>query len=203
MKRKNDSRGFMAAQSHDGFFDAAPAEGVPTEALSKRGARAAGLTPSRSELRREALNVLAMAERLLELPPATRERLALGESVRREVLVALSIRAHGARKRQLQFLAKQLRRDEASLAAVRDAVEANSDVRRRDAALLHRIERWRDRLLDEGDPAISDLFAEFPDAGFDRQQLRALLRQAAAEDAAGKPPAAARQLFRLLREAIG
>jgi ribosome-associated protein len=203
MKRKNDSRGFMAAQSHDGFFDVAPAEGVPTEALSKRGARAAGLTPSRSELRREALNVLAMAERLLELPPATRERLALGESVRREVLVALSIRAHGARKRQLQFLAKQLRRDEASLAAVRDAVEANSDVRRRDAALLHRIERWRDRLLDEGDPAISDLFAEFPDAGFDRQQLRALLRQAAAEDAAGQPPAAARQLFRLLREAIG
>jgi ribosome-associated protein len=193
----------MAAQSHDGFSDEAPAEDLPPDAWSKRGARAAGLAPSRSELRREALDVLALAERLLELPPAVRERLPLSESVRREVGVALSIRAHGARKRQLQFLAKQLRRDEESLAVVRDAVLANTDVRRRDAAVLHRIERWRDRLLDEGDAAIGDLLAEFPDHGFDRQQLRALLRQATAEHAAGKPPAAARQLFRLLREAIG
>jgi ribosome-associated protein len=193
----------MAAQSHDGFFDEPPGDDRPPEAWSKRGARAAGLAPSRSELRREALDVLALAERLLELPPATRDRLALGESVRREVDVALSIRAHGARKRQLQFLAKQLRRDAESLGVVRDAVEASTDVRRRDAAALHRIERWRDRLLDAGDAAIGDLLAEFPDHGFDRQQLRALVRQAAAEHAAGRPPAAARQLFRLLRDAIG
>lgn len=147
--------------------------------------------------------MLALAERLLELPPAARERLALGETVRREVEVALAIRAHGARKRQLQFLAKQLRRDAESLAVVRDAVLADTDARRRDAALLHRIERWRDRLLAEGDAAIGDLLAEFPDRGFDRQQLRALVRQASAEQAADKPPAAARQLFRLLRDAIG
>lgn len=203
MKRKDDSRGSAAAQSHDGFFDEAPADDLPPEAWSKRGARAAGLAPSRTELRREALDVLALAEGLLELPPGVRERLELGDTVRREVEVALSIRAHGARKRQLQFLAKQLRRDPDALAVVRAAVEDNADSRRRDAAVLHRIERWRDRLLDEGDAAIGDLLAEHPDSGLDRQQLRTLVRQAAAEHAAAKPPAAARQLFKLLREAIG
>lgn len=203
MKRKDDSRGPAAAQSHDGFFDEAPVDDRPPEAWSKRGARAAGLAPSRSELRREALDVLALAERLLELPPGVRDRLELDDTVRREVDAALSIRAHGARKRQLQFLAKQLRRDPAALAVVREAVEANADSRRRDAAVLHRIERWRTRLIDEGDAAIGNLLAEYPDRGLDRQQLRTLVRQAATEQAAAKPPAAARQLFRLLREAIG
>jgi ribosome-associated protein len=200
MKTKNDSRRGNDSQPLDGSDWPDPA--LPDEAQTKRGARALGLAPSRTELRREALDVLVLAERLLELSPAARERLELGEAVQREVGVALSIQSHGARKRQVQFLAKQLRRDEHSLAAVRAAVEASNDTRRRDAAELHRIERWRDRLLDEGDAAIDALLAEHAANGLDRQQLRNLARQATAERAAGKPPAAARQLFKLLREAL-
>lgn len=200
MKTKKDSR--QPSDSQYAPESEWPDQTLPDEAGTKRGARALGLAPSRSQLRRDALDVLVLAERLLELPAAAREKLALGDAVLREVEVALSIHAHVARKRQIQFLAKQLRRDEDSLAKVRSAVDANADARRREAAGLHRIERWRDRLVAEGDAAISDLLVEFPDAGLDRQQLRTLARQAAAEHAKGKPPAAARQLFRLLREAM-
>lgn len=200
MKAKNDSRRGIDSQPLDGPDWPDPA--LPDEAQTKRGARALGLAPSRTELRREALDVLVLAERLLELSPSARERLDLGEAVQREVAMTLSIHSHGARKRQVQFLAKQLRRDADSLAVVRAAVEARTDTRRRDAAELHRIERWRDRLLDEGDAAIGDLLTEHPEHGFERQQLRTLVRQATAERAAGRPPAAARQLFKLLREAL-
>jgi ribosome-associated protein len=94
-----------------------------------------------------------------------------------------------------------MRKHEDELPAIRTALEAPKAERRRAASALHRIEEWRDRLLRDGDDAINDLLAALPNA--DRQQLRQLLRTARAEAAADKPPAAARQLFRVIQAAYG
>jgi ribosome-associated protein len=59
---------------------------------------------------------------------------------------------------------------------------------------------WRDRLLAEGEPALAALIAAEP--GLDAKRLRALVAQARAEAAADRPPAAARELFRWLRDAL-
>ena len=108
------------------------------------------------------------------------------------------ITSHVAHKRQLAFLAKQMRRkDDAALDAIRDGLDAGGEAGRRETALLHRIEGWRDRLLADGDVALADLLVEHPDA--DRQHLRQLLRNAIEERNRNKPPHAARELFRLLR----
>lgn len=155
--------------------------------------------PSRSQLRREALDVLKLAAALAELSDAQLDRLPLPEEVRGEVERTRATPSHGARKRQTQFLAKQLRRlDEDVVAAIRKLLDNDRQSAHRRTAVLHQIEGWRDRLIAEGDGALDELLERHP--GADRQQLRALTRQARLEAERAKPPRAARELFRLLRE---
>ncbi|WP_202845288.1 ribosome biogenesis factor YjgA [Luteimonas saliphila] len=159
------------------------------------------LSPSRSQQRREALDVLALATQLAELEPGRLAKLPLPEHLQPHIAEARRITSHIARKRQLAFLAKQMRReDDEVLDAIRDALDAGGEAAKQETALLHRVERWRERLLEDGDAALADLLDEFPQA--DRQQLRQLSRNAIDERARNKPPRAFRELFRLLRETL-
>jgi ribosome-associated protein len=160
------------------------------------------LGPSRSEQRRAALDVLALGQQLIDLSAAQLAKLPIPEDLLPHIRDTQRITSHVARKRQLAFLAKQMRReDDATLDAIRDALDAGGEAGRRETALLHRIESWRERLLTDGDPALSELLVECPDA--DRQHLRQLTRNAIDERARNKPPHAARELFRVLRELLG
>lgn len=157
------------------------------------------LGSSRSQQRREALEVLALGEKLVALTPAQLSRLPVPESLIPHIEEARRITAHIAHKRQLAFLAKQMRREEdETLEKIRDALDANSETSRREVATMHRIERWRERLLAEGDEALTELLEEYPHA--DRQHLRALLRNAREEKLRNKPPRAFREIFQVLRE---
>lgn len=153
---------------------------------------------SRSQNRREALEVLALGEKLVDLTPAQLARLPIPEGLLEHIEYTKRITSHGARKRQLAFLAKQMRREEdETLEAIRDAMDANSETSRREVAIMHRMERWRERLMVEGDAALAELLDEHPDA--DRQQLRTLVRNALAEKARNKPPRAYREIYQVLR----
>ncbi len=154
--------------------------------------------PSRSIQRREALDILALAKELAALPEGELDQVPLNESLRQQVDEARRITQPIAHKRQVQYLAKHLRKHEGDIPAIRLAVDAPKQEKRRATAQLHHAEAWRDRLLAEGDDAITELLTEHPQA--DRQQLRQLVRQANSEAKAGKPPAASRQIFRLVRE---
>ena len=157
------------------------------------------LGPSRSEQRRAALDVLALAQQLVGLSQAQLAKLPIPEDLLPHIRETQRITSHVAHKRQLAFLAKQMRReDDATLDAIRDALDAGGEAGRRETALLHRVEGWRDRLLADGDVALADLLVEHPDA--DRQHLRQLVRNAAEERNRNKPPHAARELFRELRQ---
>ena len=160
------------------------------------------LGPSRSQQRREALEVRALGEQLVALPPGRLEKLPIPDDLLPHIVDTQRISSHIARKRQLQFLAKQMRReDDETLHAIRDALDAGGEAARQETALLHRIEAWRERLLQDGDEALAALLVEHPQA--DRQQLRQLVRNVHAERKKGKPPHAFRELFRLLRETVG
>ncbi len=156
------------------------------------------LSPSRSEQRRQALGVLELAEKLASLTPTQLSKLPIPEDLLPHLEQTRRITAHVARKRQLAFLAKQMRReDEAALDAIRDALDEDGVAARREVALLHRVETWRDRLVDEGDVALAQLLDEYPAA--DRQQLRQLVRSTLEERKRNKPPRAFRELFRALK----
>lgn len=159
------------------------------------------LAPSRSEQRRAALDVLALGERLAGLTPTQLAKLPVPESLLPHIADTRRMTAHGARKRQVAFLAKQMRReDDEVLDAIRDALDAGGEAARRETALMHRAEDWRERLLAGGDEALTQLLEEHP--GADRQQLRQLLRQALEERARNKPPRAFRELFRAVKELL-
>lgn len=159
------------------------------------------LAPSRTQQRREALDVLALAQQLAALAPAQLERLPVPEALLPHIADTRRITSHIARKRQAAFLAKQLRREaDETLDAIRDALDAGGEAARAETALLHRVEAWRERLLADGDTALAELLAEHPAA--DRQHLRQLLRNAGEERKQNKPPHAYRELFRALREIL-
>lgn len=154
--------------------------------------------PSRTQQRREALAVLALAGQLVELPPSRLDKLELPEDVRAEIANVRRISSHIARKRQLAFLAKLMRRHEDSVFdTARAALGENRERQRQETAALHRMEMWRERLL-EDDAAIAELIEAHPQ--IDRQHLRSLVRQARTERVGGKPPRAFRELFQLLKD---
>ena len=157
-------------------------------------------SPSRSQQRRAALDVLELGEQLAALSAAQLDRLPIPEELLPHILETQRITSYGARKRQLAFLAKQMRRqDDEALDAIRDAMSKDGDATRRETAAMHRVEALRDTLLgDDGDAAMTDLLAAHPDA--DRQKLRQLVRNIHDERKRNKPPRAFRELFRELRE---
>jgi ribosome-associated protein len=157
--------------------------------------------PSRSAQRRAALDVLALGQKLSTLSDAQLAKLPIPESLLPHIVETRRITSHVAHKRQLAFLAKQMRReDEDTLDAIRDALDEHGDSARRETALLHRIETLRERLLADGDTALGELLEEHPRA--DRQRLRQLVRNALEERHRNRPPHAFRELFRELRELL-
>lgn len=157
--------------------------------------------PSRTQQRREALEVRELAERLVGLPLARLAKLPMSEELLAHVRDTQKVTSHIAHKRQLQYLAKQMRKeDDAALEAIRDALDEGGQAARAEAALLHQAEDWRERLLAEGDAALGDLLAAFPDA--DRQRLRTLVRNTLDERARNKPPRAFRELFQDIKALV-
>ena len=96
--------------------------------------------------------------------------------------------------RQRQFVAKLMRG--LDLDPIEVALDADADTARLDAARFRRAERWRDRLVEEGDAALAEFMAEF---AADREEMRRLVAAATAERRDGKPAGAGRQLFRRIK----
>ncbi len=157
-----------------------------------------GLPPSRTQLKREAEALQALGEELVELRPAQLAEVPLSEELAEAVRLAQRITAKGGRRRQLQLIGKLMRRVDPD--PIREALDR---IHNRSAAAVaeqHLAERWRERLLAEGDQAVTDFAAEYP--GTDLQRLRQLIRSARQEQERGRPPRASRELFRLVRESI-
>ena len=158
---------------------------------------------SKSQRKRDADSVRDLALRLAELGASELAAIPLPDDVLAAVIELNRIKAHGAHKRQLGFLAKRMRQIDvepidAALERIRQTARANTKS-------LHLVENWRDRLLGEVDgesekAALTAFLDAYLDA--DRQQLRHLQRQAITERKAKRPPAATRQLFKVIRDVV-
>lgn len=150
---------------------------------------------SKSQRKRAAHEVLELAKKLISMPATRLKDLPLDQDLREEVDFARSIRAHGARKRQLMTVAKMLRsRDAAPLQDVANNIEEKN---RRVTARHHHVEAWRDSLIEGSDRELSELLEHASTTN--AQTLRQLIRNARKEAKLGKPPVAARKLFKVLR----
>lgn len=166
-------------------FEQAPDEGEDIQPLSKTK-------------RKEAMHALQdIGKELVKLPANKLERLALPDELRRAVEDCRRFTKHEAIRRQMQYIGRLMRGvDEEPIARQLAAWRGESD---EEKALLHRIERWRDRLI-ENDEALTLFLNEHPQA--DATQLRQLIRNARHEAAQNKPPKSSRAIFRLVRELL-
>jgi len=148
--------------------------------------------------RKKAVHLLqALGEALVELNDDQLTAIELPEALRDAVMAARRITKFEARRRQLQYIGKLMRRVEVEpIRAALDAILAGS---RRQIAAHKRIEAWRERLL-AGPGALDELLAEYP--GADAQRLLTLVSGALRERDAGSPPRVFRQLYHALRELL-
>ena len=151
--------------------------------------------PSKSQQKRDMLALQDLGAELVELPEQQLAALDLPEKLRDAIELARRITSHGALKRQRQYIGKLLR--SVDPAPLRAALEQFRSADRLSKARFQETERWRDRLIAEGDAALAEFLERRPAA--DRQHLRRLVREAAQETAQGKPPRSSRELFRYIQ----
>ncbi|QJQ96447.1 MULTISPECIES: ribosome biogenesis factor YjgA [Halomonadaceae] len=154
---------------------------------------------SKTQRKQEMQALQALGEKIIALSDAERARLPLSDDMLDAVEETTRIRSHEGRRRHMQYVGKLMRRED--MTAIQAAFdEFEQEKLKRDHA-FHRLEKWRDRLIDEGDEAVEAFIIDFPDV--DRQALRQLVRNAKQERQREKPPTSARKLFKLIRDTAG
>lgn len=151
---------------------------------------------SKSQVKREMHALIDLGRRLTTLKADQLALLPLTDMLRKALTDAPKHKTHIANKRHMQYVGKLLRdHDIAFIESFFNQIDTSS---REYNERFHALENWRDRLVSDADVALSEFTALYPEA--DRQHLRQLIRQAQQEAEKEKPPAAARKIFKYIRE---
>ncbi|MEO8417117.1 MAG: ribosome biogenesis factor YjgA [Methylophilaceae bacterium] len=154
------------------------------------------LEPISKTKRKAAMDALQdIGEKLIELPKEKLAKLDLPERLLDAVREAKRITAHGATRRQKQYIGSLMR--DIDVAPIVDQLQRWEGKHSAENAHFHQLERWRERLIAD-EAALPEFMQQYPK--FDIQQLRTLTRNARREAATNKPPKSSRELFKLLRE---
>ncbi|MGH8558814.1 MAG: ribosome biogenesis factor YjgA [Methylococcales bacterium] len=153
---------------------------------------------SKTKKKQQSAELQDLGLELSRLSSGQLDSLNLDIELRAALEQARKIKAGGAFKRQIKFIGGLLREMDAE--PVR--AKLNHLKYQSGAAVRHHhlLEKWRDRLLAEGDTAVGALMEQFP--AIDCQQLRQLVRNARKEVEQGNPPRVTRILYQYLREYI-
>jgi len=154
---------------------------------------------SKSQLKRDSHAIQDLGKRLVALPADHLVRIPLDDAVLDAI--ALAHRIHNKRsalKRHYQFLGKLLRaRDTEIIFAALAEIDNESQ---HSIQKHHRAERWRDRIIEQGNDAIEVLVAEVGSA--DRQKLRQLWRNHQHAKTDAKRVQHARLLYKEIKQSL-
>lgn len=152
---------------------------------------------SKSELKRDMLELQALGEAIVKLSTGQFATIPLEDETLAEAIhTARRITHREGLRRQMQYIGKLMRKTDTDAIAL--AYKKLQDGRKEQAQQFHQLEQWRDQLVESGPKAVEEVMSKYPQA--DRQHLRQLVMQADKEKSRNKPPAAARKLFKYLRE---
>ncbi len=162
----------------------------------------------RGEKKKRAIQLEKLGEALIELKPGQLVRVPMPDDLRAAVLEAQRLRIlakramHGYR-RQVQLIGKIMRNvDAVPINAALESILSEGTLGSPAFALA---EKWRSRMLLEGDAALEPFVGEHP--AVDRTALRQIVRAAQAErkkqaTQPQTPSTNQKKLFRMLREVI-
>ncbi len=153
--------------------------------------------PSKSALKREMKSLQDLGHKLAELGAAKLSPIEFPESWLDQISILQKLKPSAARNRQLRHFSKLLKSEPELVEQIRDKLAEDSATRRMEIQAHHQLEQWRDRLILDGDRALTEYLDKHP--RIDRQQLRQLIRKSREEQQAGATTFA-RRLFRFLRD---
>lgn len=149
--------------------------------------------PSKSAVKREMLALQDLGKVLCDLPFDKVKRSPASERLIEAIGDYHKCKAFGAKKRQLQFVGKVMRDENAE--ELEAWVNGETVEQKLQVLHMHAAEQWRDSLIAQPD-SLSDFIASYPDAA--RAGLNSIVRAAAQERAANKPPKQYRALYQAL-----
>ena len=151
--------------------------------------------PNKTQIKKEIAALFALGETMSKLSDAHLKSLELPENIHKAVSEVAGMPHTGARKRLLKYIAGHLHKmDVTPIQEKLDRIQSKSAHAVREH---HIVERWRDKLINEGNAALTELFDEQPTV--DMQQIRQLLRNIKKEAESNNPPKSSRLLYRYLK----
>lgn len=148
---------------------------------------------SKSEIKRDAEALKKLGVELVQLSKNELSKIPLDEDMIYAIELAQKIKKEGYR-RQIQYIGKLLRNRD--IDPISQALDKLKNRHNQQNAILHKLEKLRDDLIDTGDA--EPIITWNPQA--DRQQLRQLARTAKKERDTNKPPKSARLIFQYLKD---
>jgi len=152
---------------------------------------------NKSQQKREIHALLELGKKLAQCDAIALGKFDLPPELH-QALQEVSSMKFGAEKRQFKRICKLLR--QINTEALQETFQELDNKKAEQDKQFHKVERWRDRLLEDGQTAVTDFMVKFPQA--DSGQIRQLVRNANKEIAQDKPRKSARSLFRLLRDTM-
>ncbi|MDG6772953.1 ribosome biogenesis factor YjgA [Thiomicrorhabdus sp. ZW0627] len=152
---------------------------------------------SRTQIKKAAQAVTDLGEQIAEMSETDIKKLQLPSEFEQAILLLKTMDKGPAIKRQKLFLGKYLRQNEPLIVEIKDKLAEIEARTKQQNAHFQQLEKWRDRMVEEGDDALAEFLQKYPQA--DRQQLRQWIRNAQKEREGNKPPKSARLIFKYLR----
>jgi ribosome-associated protein len=151
---------------------------------------------SKTKVKQEMHELQDLGKQLTELNPSRLAEIPMDADLRDAIETLHRIKSREAKRRQLQFIGKLMR--SADSEAIEAVLQKHKEKDQQHLRFDRMAEDWRARLLEQGNPSLSEFFNEYPNA--DHQQLRTLIRESNKEISQQKPPTNQRKLFRYLRD---
>ena len=150
---------------------------------------------SRSQIKREYLELKELGIQLVALSPGQLQALPLSKKMCDALLAAKGMK-RTALKRQYGHIASLMVNED--VAAIRTALTGVLQPHAGQVAVEHATEYWREELIAGDEDQLTKFIERYPEC--DRTHLRQLVRNAQKERDLEKPPKSARLLFRYIRQ---
>lgn len=154
--------------------------------------------PSKTEIKKQMLELQELGEKVIALPENLFIKIPLDEQLKEAMITARKITKHGGLKRQLQYVGKLMRhRDVDDIRAAINEIELGNQ---KETDLFHEKERWREHLLQGESQYLTEFYNLYPKT--DIQQLRQLIRNYKSAKNEAKKKQSSRIIFKLIAEQI-
>ncbi len=152
---------------------------------------------SRTQIKQAAQAVTNLGLQIANMTDTEIKKLNLPDKFTDAIFLLKSMDKGPALKRQKLFIGKMLRQDEPLIIEIKEKLAEQESKIKQQNAHFHKLEQWRDRMISDGDSALSAFLLHYPQA--DRQALRQWIRNANKEAAQQKPAKSAKEMFKYLR----